>query len=425
MSAQPFGFFEFAPAERLDLDLLDRMLLAAEDEADHVHVVMLPEAAAEEDEVDGLEAVLDRHKVNALITGVRGRVDHRRQMNHSWVHIGAAVGGQWAHIRQYKHHRWSLDEGQIDQYNLGGALHPHSRWWEAMDVPRPSVQFVEVSEGLTVVSLVCEDLAQNDEVADVLRAVGPALVVTPLLDGPQLPSRWAARYASALADDPGSAVMTLTSFGMAQRSRPRGQVASPVVAMWKDPARGIREIPLEPGAEGILFTAVEDVVSRFSADGRWPVANCTELFDVGVYQVRASTAGSRPGTSRSMVPARPLLLEDSELTILSSWAEMVAEKLAFAPDRAEAALTDARAGAPWRAELGIVEPSRELSDAIDSIGQALRETAARWGGLTLDGLIVELRDRRPAELGVDRFAREVLKLGLEQRRTRLARQGDL
>ena len=40
-------------------------------------------------------------------------------MNHSWVHIGAAVGGQWAHIRQYKHHRWSLDEDQIYQYHLG------------------------------------------------------------------------------------------------------------------------------------------------------------------------------------------------------------------------------------------------------------------------------------------------------------------
>jgi hypothetical protein len=343
-------------------------------------------------------------------------------MNHSWVHIGAAVGGQWAHIRQYKHHRWSLDEGQIDQYNLGGALHPHIRWWEAMDVPRPSVQFVEVSEGLTVVSLVCEDLAQNDEVADVLRAVGPALVVTPLLDGPQLPSRWAARYASALADDPGSAVMTLTSFGMAQRSRPRGQVASPVVAMWKDPARGIREIPLEPGAEGILFTAVEDVVSRFSADGRWPVANCTELFDVGVHQVRASRAGSRPANSWSATP--PPLLEVTELTVLSSWAEMVAEGLAFAPDGTEASLADAQAGAPWRAEFGIVEPSPQLSEAIDCFGQALRETTARHGNPTLDGLLDDLRDSEPEGEGLHRLGCTILQLALEQRRTRLAAQRD-
>jgi hypothetical protein len=103
---------------------------------------------------------------------------------------------------------------------------------------------------------------------------------------------------------------------------------------------------------------------------------------------------------------------------------MVAEKLAFAPERAEGALADASAGASWRAELGVVEPSPRLSDAIDSIGQALQETTARCGGLTLDGVIGDLRDRRPAEPGVDRLARDVLKLALEQRQTRLARNGD-
>ena len=74
------------------------------------------------------------------------------------------------------HHRWSLDEEQIHQYHLGGALHPHIRWWEAMAVPRRSVQFVEVGEGVTVVSLVCDDLAQIGDVADLLRSVGPTLV---------------------------------------------------------------------------------------------------------------------------------------------------------------------------------------------------------------------------------------------------------
>ena len=63
-----------------------------------------------------------------------------------------------------KHHRWSLDESQIYQYHLGGVLHPHIRWWEAMDVPAPAIQFVEVAE-LTLVGLVCEDLAQNDDMA--------------------------------------------------------------------------------------------------------------------------------------------------------------------------------------------------------------------------------------------------------------------
>jgi hypothetical protein len=144
------------------------------------------------------------------------------------VHIGVSVGGQWTHIQQSKHHRWSLDDAQISQYHLAGALHPHIRWWEAIEVPRRSVQFVELGGRITLTSLICEDLAQTDEVAGVIRVVGPTMVVTPLLDGPQLSSRWGARYAGVLADDPGSAVLTLTSLGMAQRSRPPGHDPPPL-----------------------------------------------------------------------------------------------------------------------------------------------------------------------------------------------------
>src|SRR5215813_12796296 len=104
-----------------------------------------------------------------------------------------------------------------------------------MEVPRRTVHFVEHGDENTIVSLVCEDLAQIDNVAEVIRSIGPTVVFTPLLDGPQLNSRWAARYASVLADDPGSAVLTLTSYGMVQRSRPHGRDASPVVALLKDP----------------------------------------------------------------------------------------------------------------------------------------------------------------------------------------------
>src|SRR5262249_15944263 len=83
---------------------------------------------------------------------------------------------------------------------------PGVRWWEAMAVPRRAVQVVELAEGVTLVSLVCEDLARLDEVADLLRAIGPTVVVTTLLDGPQLASRWTAGSASVLAADPGPAV---------------------------------------------------------------------------------------------------------------------------------------------------------------------------------------------------------------------------
>ena len=219
LAKEPFGFFEFAPEERLDLDLVDRVLLAAQEEVDHVDVVLLPESAVDESELDELEALLDRHGVIYLQAGLHGRARRPGGFGRNQMHVGvnprlekggpvpSSPGGQWFHVRQDKHHRWSLDERQIYQYHLGGALHPHIRWWEAIDVPRRSVQVVEVGEGITIVSLVCEDLAQNDDVAEVIRSIGPTIVSTALLDGPQLTSRWSPRYASVLADDPGSAVI--------------------------------------------------------------------------------------------------------------------------------------------------------------------------------------------------------------------------
>jgi hypothetical protein len=199
LTKDPYGFFEFAPAEVLDLDLLDRVLLAARQEAGSVDVVVLPESAVEERELDDLEMVLDAHGVITLMAGVRQTVRQPDEFPGNWLHIGfnpgLEKGGQlpserrepWFHLRQNKHHRWSLDEGQVGQYHLGGVLHPHIRWWEAMHVPRKAIEFIEVAE-LVQVLLVCEDLAQNDDIAELIRSVGPTVVVAVLLDGPQLTS---------------------------------------------------------------------------------------------------------------------------------------------------------------------------------------------------------------------------------------------
>jgi hypothetical protein len=358
-----FGFFEFAPSERLDLALADRMLTAARSRADAVDVVVLPESAVEDAEIDDLETLLAGHGVTGLITGIRGRPAQPGQFPRSWVHIGVCTGGQWMHIRQAKHHRWSLDDTQIRQYHLGQLLHLHTRWWEAIEVPPRSVQFVEFGNGVTLASLVCEDLAQTDDVASVIRSVGPMIVVTPLLDGPQLSSRWAARYASVLADDPGSAVLTLTSFGMAQRSGLPGETPSPVVALWKSPGQQTREISLEPGAQGILLSASIARATRRSFDGRPPGATGRQFADVSIHQVRAASTGTRSQHSPAGSPSRPMLAAE-ELTILASWAQAAAEALAFAPERLGAVIADAQAGAPWRAELGIRQPSTPLQHSI-------------------------------------------------------------
>ena len=428
LAKDPFGFFEFAPAERLDLDLLDRVLLAARQEAGSVDVVLLPESAVEHTELDDLETLLDHHGVIMLQTGVREPVQPSGPFPSNWSHIGInprlekggplATGDRqpWFHLRQNKHHPWSLDEGQVDQYHLGGALHPHIRWWEAMDVPRKEIQIVEVAE-LVLVAPICEDLAQNDDIAQLIRSVGPTAVVVGLLDGPQLASRWSARYASVLADDPGSSVLTLSSFGMVERSRPEGRDASRVVALWKDPTTGVREIPLEPGAHGVLLTVSFDRATRYAADRRWPVDNSTFCYGVAVHQVRASDAGSGTQPAPPTRATRPVLTTE-ELTILTCWAEGVSEVAAYAPERVGELLAEAHADAPWRAELGLSDLSPRLAEAIESLDRAIRGVAAPAGTSLFDALLTAADEDHPDETELDGLVRHVLLSMLEERRAR-------
>jgi hypothetical protein len=430
---EPFGLFEFAPSERLDLDLLDRVLAAARDEVDSVDVVVLPEAAVAASGVCELEALLDRHGVVYLQAGVRDPRAESGELGGNWVHIGVSPGlekgrglgqddgSEWFHIRQNKHHRWSLDESQISQYHLGGALHPKIRWLEAMDVPRRSLELLQVGEEITIASLVCEDLARNDDVAEIIRSVGPTIVVTVLLDGPQLTSRWPARYAGILADDPGSAVLTLTSYGMVQRSRPPGCNASSVVALWKDPERGTREISLEPGAHGVILTLCGDRAVRRSADGRWPVETGTRYFDAAIHQVRASGPGSAP-LQRGPKTRAPGVLDSHDVTVLSGWAEGVAEALAYTPDRALALLADAYPGGGWRGELGMEDPSSRIIEALESLSQVVMAATPEGQRPTFDAVLAAAREDRPDEAAFDSLTRRVLRSTLEQLRTRQAKE---
>jgi hypothetical protein len=395
---EPFGFFEFAPAEAVDLDLLDRVLAAALDEVDAVDLVVLPEGALPADTVGELEGVLARHRVGAVVAGIRDTSPPVGGLPGNWVHLGVRLGGRWWQYRQNKHHRWSLDESQILQYHLGGALHPGLRWWELMEVPRRAIQFLEVGGGITIVAVVCEDLARLDAVADLLRTVGPTLVLTVLLDGPQLASRWTARYASVLADDPGSAVLTLTAFGMVERSRPSGYAPSRVVALWKGPTGGIREIPLDAGAHGILLVASVERATRHSADGRWPADDTTHLRDVAVHQVRAaaSTPSAVVPTAESVSGADGL--DERELTVLSSWAEVLAD--AAPTEEVDAVLADASAGATWRADLGLEQPSAALGSALAMLSSPASAQVAEGADEALGRLVrrvmrsaVEARDR--------------------------------
>jgi hypothetical protein len=118
------------------------------------------------------------------------------------------------------------------------------------------------------------------------------------------------------------------------------------------------------------------------------------------------------------------VLEVEELTILTGWAQAVAETLAYAPVRVLGLVADARPGERWRAALNIGEPSPRLSEAIDIIDHIVRTSLPPNGSLTLDALIATTSAERTGEANLARLVRGVLRSTLEQRRMRQARETD-
>jgi hypothetical protein len=190
-----------------------------------------------------------------------------------------------------------------------------------------------------------------------------------------------------------------------------------VIALWKDPTRGVREIPLEPGAHAVLLTVAMDRATRFSADGRWPIDNSTSCSAVAVHQVRASSARSRPPQAPSTTPTSPVL-ELDELTVLTAWAEGVSEAAAYAPERIDLLLAAARPGATWRAELGLLKPSPRLAEAIAALARVARAARSRAGASSFDALLTAAEEDHPGETNLDKVVRRTLLSMLEERRTR-------
>lgn len=366
------GFFSFEPAEQLDLDLVKGVLEAAIDEAETVDIVAFPESAITPSDIVPLEALLSRYGVWSLIAGVREPAEDTLGAN--WLHVGVRQELVWRHVRQHKHHRWRLDGRQINQYHLGGALSPTMHWWEAVSVPRRTLQVVD--EGaVTIVPLLCEDLARFEPVAERVRAIGPSVVITLLLDGPQLGSRWTARYASVLADDPGSAVCTLTSYGMVRRCRPPGCEPSRVIGLWKDSSGQTIEIELEDGAHAVLIATEVGGGTSVTADGRKHVNPLSTLTLVGVQSIRAETAPDPPGApdvgTMNDAGGSPLPpLDEHEVSKATSWAQALAEAVLVDSDTVERVLSRAAPG-EWRTQLGLPQPSRLFEAALEMLQREL------------------------------------------------------
>ena len=190
-------------------------------------------------------------------------------------------------VEQFKHHRWQLDHDQISTYGLASRLNPNMLWWEGIRVEDRQLNFISLDEWLTMSVLICEDLARQDPVSQILRTVGPNLVIALLMDGPQLKTRWPNRYAAVLSDDPGCAVLSFSSIGMCNLSRPvQHQQPSRVVALWKDDRNGAVEIELPRDAKALVLTLYHDEIVEYAADGRCDDYKTAAVYLGGIHPVR-------------------------------------------------------------------------------------------------------------------------------------------
>jgi len=259
-------------------DLIKR----AEDEVGSVHGVVLPELALDEVLTGKLVHILSKQtKLEFFISGIWSE-KKRENKAYSALFSGGHVLSYWS---QAKHHRWKLDGGQVRRYSLGDALDPEVFWWEDINVSNRECFFYVFRPGSTMATLVCEDLARIEPVQTALRSIGPNLVVVLLMDGAQELDRWSARYATVLADDPGSAVLTLTSLGMVRRSWVPGDKESQQIALWKDSGSPGRTLCLPKGSHALLLTLSTTCEENFTIDHRSDNKNSVKLSLSGVRDI--------------------------------------------------------------------------------------------------------------------------------------------
>ena len=178
-----FGFFEYEPTQAPDVvAYILRLLERVETQGYEFDGVVLPELALSSSEYESLyvEVVAKR---KFLLAGVRSSSDADAHCKNE-VRFGLPLIDP---LRQAKHHRWQLNRRQIEQYGL--SLDKDRRWWEHISLLNREFMFVSLDKGLVVSVLICEDLARPDPVGNLLRAVGPNLVIALLMDGPQINAR--------------------------------------------------------------------------------------------------------------------------------------------------------------------------------------------------------------------------------------------
>lgn len=243
-----------------------KRLVSAQQEVHRIHLIVFPEMSLRKADLDLLQkdmkTHLEPHQMPMIIAGVSNMLGRRDEdtdeamafenpdagKGFNRVVLSCYYAQKWYDIIQDKHHRWRMDEGQIKRYRLSGVLTGGRTWWESIKIPRRRISFFAPNAWLTICPLICEDLARLEPVSDVIRGVGPTLLTAVLLDGPQIRTRWSSRYASVFADDPGSSVLTISAYGMTERSNYDLDEElnitdqSAVIALWKEDSGRWKEI---------------------------------------------------------------------------------------------------------------------------------------------------------------------------------------
>lgn len=267
---EPHGFADFSA-------FIDDVLNKAANDVGTVHGLVLPEVALSEEVFRALcKHLQSRDGFELLVSGLFDGPTPRhpeKVRNGNFTGMarfvrGESQSGYDISIRE-KHHRWRLDRGQIEAYALGSALDINRGWWEHIDILQRSLDIFVIRGGATVTTLICEDLARNDPCQELVRAIGPNFVVALLMDGPQLKDRWPARYATVLADDPGSSVLSLTSLGLIHRGNlTAAYPEANQIALFRDDTGTATEIKLPKGAHGMCLTLQPTELIEHTLDGR-------------------------------------------------------------------------------------------------------------------------------------------------------------
>lgn len=291
------AYFDYRsrPSDRV-ADVIDGICDEAERMLGSLDGVVMPELALDASEYETVRKRVLARKL-MLVAGVgREPVGDRLGVNEVCVDVPLSQNHA-VHFRQAKHHRWKLDRNQIVTYGIGARLAPNRSYWENIDVGDRRLIFLVLRPWFVASVLICEDLARHDPVGELLRGVGPHLVAALLMDGPQLTSRWSSRYATALADDPGTSVLSVSSLGMVGLSRPVPTAKrSRTVALWKDANRGVKELSVPRDAKALAITLSVENVDERSADGRTEKKARPVL--TGVHPVKGDTELQRCDPNR-------------------------------------------------------------------------------------------------------------------------------